>query len=198
MQEQNNNLVQQYFQELKKSIDGLDYQKIQKAIEIIFDAYKNDKQIFILGNGGSAATASHFACDLGKGTLKNIYNHTEKRFRAISLTDNVATLIAYGNDLSFDDIFVEQLKNLINEGDVVIGISGSGNSKNVIKAIQYAKERGAKTIGFLGFKTGGKLSQMVDCGVVVQDDHYGRIEDVHLSLVHLVSENLFKLKNLQS
>ncbi len=188
------NYPQKYFQELKKSIVSLDFAKIQKAIEIIFEAYQNNKQVFILGNGGSASTASHFACDLGKGTLQNIYNMGEKRFRVISLTDNVATLLAYGNDLSFEDVFVQQLNNLINEGDVVIGISGSGNSANVIRAIEYAKKCGAKTIGFLGFKTGGKMGKLVDFEITVADNHYGRIEDIHLALCHLISDSLAILK----
>jgi len=183
-----------YFDQLKKTIDNLDLAKIQKITEVIFEAYKNNKQIFILGNGGSASTASHFACDLGKGTLKNIYNNKEKRFRVVSLTDNVATMTAFGNDLSFEDVFCQQLNNLVNKGDIVIGISASGNSANVIKAIQYAKDCGAKTIGFLGFKTGGKLRGLVDYEIIVQDNHYGRIEDIHLILEHLITGCLAKLK----
>lgn len=189
------NFTQQYFQDLKRAIDGLDRQKIKTIIEAVFDAYKNDKQIFVIGNGGSASTASHFACDLGKGTLKNIYGINEKRFRAISLTDNVATMAAYGNDMSFDDIFVQQLRNLLNEGDLVIGISGSGNSPNVVNAVLYAKEKGAKTIGLLGFQTGGKLAGLVDQAVVVDANHYGRIEDIHLVLCHIIADAVFVLKN---
>ena len=102
--------------------------------------------------------------------------------------------MALGNDLSFEDIFVQQLRNLVNKEDVVIGISGSGNSANVIKAIQYAKECGAKTIGFLGFKTGGKLQELVDHEITIQDNHYGRIEDIHLILEHLITNYLFELK----
>lgn len=192
------NFTQRYFQELKKAIDGLDHGKIKMIIDAIFNAYKNGKQIFIIGNGGSSATASHFACDLGKGTLRNIYGENEKRFRVISLTDNVATLAAYGNDMSFDDIFVQQLKNLLNEGDVVVGISGSGNSPNVVKAMLYAKEQGAKTIGLLGFKTGGKLAEIVENKIVVDDNHYGRIEDIHLMLCHIISDAVFLLKSQNS
>ncbi len=183
-----------YFTELKKIVDKFDLEKIQKITEVIFDAHKNDKQIFILGNGGSASTASHFACDLGKGTVKNVYDDREKRFRVISLTDNTATLLALGNDLSFEDIFSQQLNNLINKDDVVIGISASGNSPNIIKAIQYAKKCGAQNIGFLGFKTGGKLAKLVDYEIIVQDEHYGRIEDVHLILEHLITSYLAEIK----
>jgi len=169
-------------------------EKIQKITEILYEAYKSDKQIFIMGNGGSASTASHFACDLGKGTLKNIYDNIEKRFRVVSSTDNIATIMAFGNDLSFKDVFVQQLRNLVNKEDVVIGISASGNSSNVIKAIQYAKKCEAKTIGFLGFKSGGKLQGLVDYEITVQDSHYGRVEDTHLILEHLITNYLAELK----
>lgn len=188
------NFSKNYFNELKKAIDKLDLEKIQKVTEVIFEAYKNNKQIFILGNGGSASTASHFACDLGKGTIKKVYDNKEKRFKVISLTDNIATMTAFGNDVSFEDIFSQQLKNLLNKEDVVIGISGSGNSPNVVKAIQYAKECGAKTIGLLGFKTGGKLRELIDYEITVQDNHYGRIEDIHLMLGHLIANYFAKLK----
>ncbi len=188
------NFSKNYFEEVRKAVDKLDLEKIQKITEVIYDAYKNDKQIFIMGNGGSASTASHFACDLSKGTLQRIYDEKEKRFRVISLTDNVATIMALGNDLSFEDVFVQQLRNLVNKDDVVIGISGSGNSANVIKAIEYAKECGAKTVGFLGFKTGGKLHDLVDYEITVQDNHYGRIEDIHLILEHLITNNLAEMK----
>lgn len=188
------NFAEEYFQELNKLLTGLDFKKIEKVTNVLFEAYKKNKQVFILGNGGSASTASHFACDLSKGTLGNVYDDREKRFRAISLTDNMATATAFGNDLSFEDIFYQQLRNLIHKGDVVIGISGSGNSPNVIKAIRYAKKCGAKTIGFLGFKTGGKLEKIVDYEITVQDNHYGRIEDAHLGLAHSISFSLAELK----
>lgn len=192
------NFSQNYFKEIKKTINSLDLEKIKEIVKVLFETYKNDKKIFIFGDGGSAATASHFACDLSKGTLGRIYDIKEKRFRVISLTDNVATITALGNDLSFGDIFFQQLVNLVSEGDVVIGISGSGNSTNVIKAIHYAKKCGAKTIGFLGFKTGGKLSKLVDYEITVQDNHYGRIEDIHLMLSHLIANSLAELKKNES
>jgi len=184
----------EYFRQVHENLAAIDLEKLQKIIEVIFEAYKNDKQIFIFGNGGSSSNASHFACDLGKGTLNNVYDKKEKRFRAISLTDNVATIMAFGNDLSFEDVFSEQLRNLINKGDVAVGMSCSGNSPNVVKAIAYAKERGATTIGFLGFKTGGKLRDMVDYEITVPDNHYGRVEDIHLMLCHFVTNSLALLK----
>ena len=187
--------MEHYRNTIKKIIDELDLNEIQKIAEIIFGAYRKRKQIFIMGNGGSAATASHFACDLSKGTLEREYDDLENRFRAISLTDNVAILMAFGNDISFEDVFVQQLKNLLTKGDIVIGISAGGNSSNVVKAIKYAKRYGARTIGFLGFKTGGRLAGLVDYKIVVQDNHYGRIEDIHLILGHLITDYLTVLKN---
>lgn len=187
-----------YFGRIKELINQLDLDKIQRIARLIYNAYKNNRQVFIMGNGGSASTASHFACDLSKGTLQRVYDEKEKRFRVISLTDNVATMMAFANDLSFGDIFVQQLRNLINPGDIVIGISASGNSANVIKAIEYAKRCGAKTIGFLGFRAGGKLHDLVDYEITVQDEHYGRSEDIHLILVHLITDYLSELKKCES
>lgn len=187
-----------YFGQIKELINQIDLDKIQRITGVIYNAYEKDKQIFIIGNGGSASTASHFACDLGKGPLKNFDDEKEKRFKVISLTDNVATMIAFANDLSFEDIFVQQLRNLVNPGDVVIGISASGNSANVVKGIEYAKRCGAKTIGFLGFKTGGKLHDLVDYEITVQDEHYGRSEDIHLMLIHLITNYFAELKKCES
>ena len=181
--------AKEYFENLKRGLDKLDVNKIWRIAEVLNFALKQDKQIFVFGNGGSASTASHFACDLGKGTLTKFYKPNQKRFKIISLNDNIATILAYGNDLSFDDIFSQQLKNVVNEGDVVIGITGSGNSKNVLKAFEVAKDIGATTIGFLGFD-GGKAKDMVDHSIIFEEYHYGRVEDFHLILVHLICEYL--------
>lgn len=183
--------IKDYLDKLKAELDSLDIKGIKKAADILFDAWKNNRQVFIFGNGGSAATASHFACDLGKGTLAGSYDKTERRFRVISLTDNVSTITAYANDLSYDDIFVQQLKNLVQEGDVVIAITGSGNSVNVLKGVEYANEIGATTIGFLGFD-GGKLKKMVNHSILLKSSHYGRVEDSHLILEHLICSYLAK------
>src|SRR3989338_6010962 len=112
--------IKDYLSNLKTELDSLDLKAIKKVVDILFSAWQNNKQVFIFGNGGSAITASHFACDLGKGTLERVYDRNEKRFRVISLTDNVATITAYSNDLSYDDIFIQQLRNLVQPGDLVI------------------------------------------------------------------------------
>lgn len=182
-----NEFISKYFEELKKIFNRINKKDIEDITDIIYKAYANERTIFILGNGGSASTASHFACDLGKGTLSRVYDPHEKRFRVVSLTDNIATISAYANDLSFDDIFIQQLRNLVHKGDVVIAITGSGNSKNVVKAVKHAREHGAITIGLLGFE-GGKVKKFLDKYVIIPSDHYGRIEDVHLILEHTITD----------
>lgn len=181
--------ISEYFEEVGKILMGINKKDIEEITDLIYRAYLNERTIFILGNGGSATTASHFACDLGKGTLARVYDQSERRFRVVSLTDSIPTITAYANDLSFDDIFVQQLRNLVHKGDVVISITGSGNSKNVIKAIKYARECGAITIGLLGFD-GGKIKKQLDKYVIVPSNHYGRIEDVHLILEHAITDYL--------
>jgi len=188
--------IKEYLLELKRCLESLDKTKIELIIDVLVDAYKKDRKVFILGNGGNATTASHMACDLGKGTLQRVYDNTEKRFRVISLTDNVALITAFANDLSFDDIFVQQLRNLVETDDIVIALSGSGNSPNVVRAVEYAKSCGAITIGILGFKTGGKIGKIVDYSIAVDSNHYGPIEDIQLVLNHMIASWIAKVKNI--
>lgn len=190
------NFINGYLLEVTRCLSSLDKAKIELVIDALVEAYKKDRKVFILGNGGSASTASHMACDLGKGTLQRVYDNEERRFRVISLTDNVALMTAFANDLSFDDIFVQQLRNLIETDDVVIALSGSGNSPNVVRAVEYAKSCGAKTIGILGFKTGGKLGKMVDYSIIADSNHYGPIEDIQLILNHMIAAWIAKVKNI--
>lgn len=187
--------IDSYFQEIIKCIVLLDKKSIENMIEVIIEAYRNNKIIYILGNGGAASTASHMACDLSKGTLARAYDQKEKRLRALSLTDNVALITAYANDINYDDIFLQQLRNLLEKDDVVIAISGSGNSQNILNAANYAKKIGAKTIGLTGFKTGGKLAEIVDLPIIIETGHYGPIEDLHMMIGHLVSGAIAQSKN---
>ena len=138
-----------------------------------------------MGNGGSASTASHLACDINK----NVCLGLKKRFKVICLNDNIPTMLAYANDLSYKDVFLEQLKNFFWAGDMVMGISASGDSKNVLKAISYASENGGKTIGLCGFQ-GGKLAEIVDIPLIIQGDDMQKIEDVHLIVVHMLMQAL--------
>ncbi len=188
------NVVRNYLKDLKTALDKINSSDIEKVAEVLLQAYKSDKTVFIFGNGGSASTASHMACDLGKGTLKNVYDQSEKRLKVISLTDNVASMTAFANDLSFDDMFVQQLNNLVRSGDVVIGISGSGNTPNIIKALMYAKQQGAITVGFLGYHQGGKAKNFVDYDITVESSNYGIIEDIHLALEHVLTTCLSYMK----
>ena len=190
------NFAQNYIGQLKQTLDGLPLTQINEIKDILLDAYSKNKRIFIIGNGGSAATASHFACDLSKGTT--IGNpDMKKRFKFIALTDNIPLLTAWGNDADYSQIFVEQLKNLLDKDDVVIAISGSGSSENILKAVEYANEKGALTIGLTGF-AGGKLKDIAHKCLIVSSDSMERIEDIHLILGHLISSWLreeLKLNN---
>lgn len=183
--------TKKYFSEVKKNLDKVPTDNIELAVDILHHAYIDNKYIFILGNGGSAATASHFACDLGKGTLSPKDNKKNKRFKVISLTDNMAIVTAWGNDTSYDYIFSEQLKNLLVSGDVVIGISVSGNSSNVINAFKLAKARKAKTIALTGFD-GGKLSKIADVSILVRVNKYDVAEDIHLMISHIITRHFFE------
>jgi D-sedoheptulose 7-phosphate isomerase len=171
---------EKYLEELKKGMDGIDLEKLNRIVEILKEAYENDKQVFIFGNGGSCATASHFAEDLNKGCL--IEN--KKRFRVISLTDNIPLMTALANDEGYEFIFSKQLESLMEEGDVVIGISGSGNSKNVLNGIKFGNEKGI-TIGLGGFD-GGELKNICKECLIVPLNHMGKVEDLHLVIAHMI------------
>jgi D-sedoheptulose 7-phosphate isomerase len=181
------NLINSYFDQLKKCLDSLNYDEIINVVNIMEEARKKHKKIFIFGNGGSAATASHFAGDVNKGVSCG----QKIRYRMVALTDNVPTIMAYANDVSYDDVFVEQLKNFIDDGDIIIGISGSGNSKNVLKAIEYANSRGNITIGITGY-TGGILKDVSKYSVNAKIDDMQIAEDIHMILTHLLMKLLIK------
>jgi D-sedoheptulose 7-phosphate isomerase len=173
--------IRKYIDEVQDVLGRIPVDDIRRVIDRLILAYVQDAQIFTLGNGGSAATASHFANDLNKAASCD----GRRRFRAIALTDNVPLLTAWGNDLSYDDIFVEQLKNLYRDNAVVIGISGSGNSENVLRALRFAKSRGGTTIGFTGYQ-GGEIKHIASASIVVPSDSMQQIEDAHLVLEHLI------------
>jgi D-sedoheptulose 7-phosphate isomerase len=174
-------VINNYISELHQILDALPVGKIETVISILHQARLDDKQVFIMGNGGSATTASHFVCDLAKNTRRKGWSH----FRVIGLTDNMASFSAYANDEGYENVFVQQLAGFVQAGDVVIGISTSGNSANVIRAVELARERGAQTIGFTGF-TGGLLGGLVDTNVHIANDCIERVEDIHLMLEHMI------------
>lgn len=179
--------IEAYFETLKTTVDQVDRKEIQKTMEVLVKARDQKKYIFIMGNGGSAATASHYAGDFNKGLSLN----REKRFRFVALNDNAPTVLSLANDVSYDAIFVEQLKNFLDDGDVVIAISGSGNSKNIINAVEYAKQKGNTVIGMTGY-SGGKLKELSDIQLHVPLDNMQVVEDVHMVFCHLMTSILYK------
>ncbi len=177
-----NIMIRNYLEGLQLCVSELSPQNIEEIANAIFDAYKKGKQVFIVGNGGSATTASHFARDLKIGSAVE----GRPRIRANSLTDNVAVITALANDIGYSSIFEEQLIGQLDEGDVVVGISASGNSPNVLKAIEFARSQGAVTIGLIGFG-GGRLKELTDKSIVLSSKDYGQVEDTHLTLAHIIS-----------
>jgi D-sedoheptulose 7-phosphate isomerase len=180
--------IKDYLKEIHAILNVMEPDLIKKMDEIatvLLEARTKRKTIFIMGNGGSASTASHFVSDLSKGTIVDGF----PRFKAIGLTDNIPTMLAWANDESYDDIFVEQLKNLMEPGDVIIGISGSGNSANVVKAIEYANENEGVTIGISGYD-GGALLKSAKVNIHAPSHYMQRVEDIHLLLEHLLTSLL--------
>ncbi|MBC7228292.1 MAG: SIS domain-containing protein [Thermoflexales bacterium] len=171
--------------EVQEILGRIPLEALEEAVDVLLSAAYVGSTVFTVGNGGSAATASHFACDLAKGTIVP----GGPRFRVIALTDNVPLMTAWSNDVAYEDVFAEQLRNLIGRGDVVVAFSGSGNSPNVLRAVALARQQGGITIGFSGFD-GGQLSRMVDVPVVVPCHCMEQIEDVHLVLCHLTATTL--------
>ena len=175
------NFTRQYKSKLIETIDSLDLDRVVQAIEILGKARDEDRHIFVCGNGGSASTASHFVTDMVKGASYN----RKSRFRIMALTDSMPTITAYSNDVSYSCIFAEQLKNFAQRGDVLIGISGSGNSENVLQAVEYANLIGCETIALTG-RDGGKLGKAAKLELRVAEPHMGRIEDGHLIISHML------------
>ena len=187
-----------YIHGLKGVLDRLPLKPVEEIIQAIEQAQKERRQVFVIGNGGSAATASHMMNDLCKGTLGHKGDAPWPRLRVIALTDNVSLMTAWANDTDYDRIFSEPLKNLAQRGDLLIAISASGNSPNIIAAVEAAKHLGVKVIGLAGFG-GGKLSKLADVSFVVASDEYGPVEDAHMILDHIITGYLYeKLKETHS
>jgi D-sedoheptulose 7-phosphate isomerase len=178
-------LYKSYFERLKATLDKIDINSIENVVEILLNCRENQGTMYIFGNGGSAANASHIAGDF----LKGISYGMEKRFKTHCLNDNIAGTTAITNDLSYDDIFIEQLKTYLTPGDVVIGISGSGNSENVVRAIQWARKKGAKTIALVGYK-GGRLKQVTEYSIHVPVDDMEITEDMHTIIFHAIKQEI--------
>jgi D-sedoheptulose 7-phosphate isomerase len=173
--------INQYIKSLQQIVSALDISEIDAVCRTFKKAYHEERTIFIMGNGGSAATASHFACDLNKGACLN----AKKKFHVMALTDSLPVIMAIANDISYDAVFVEQLKNFAKPGDLVVGISGSGNSPNVIKAMEYARQSGCTTVGICGYD-GGKLKPLSDVCFHVKLNDMQIVEDIHMMLGHIL------------
>ena len=175
-----NKILQQYATDIKRHCDTLDLASISSALELIEAAYHENRQIFIAGNGGSAATANHFSCDFSKNAVKN----SERKPKLISLSTNIEYLTAIGNDIDYNCVFSKQLQNLMNDGDLVILISASGNSPNVVNAAEYAKSKNGKLISLTGFD-GGHIGKISDVSINVPVNSYEQAEDMHMIILHM-------------
>jgi len=172
---------QRYKDELLQAMGSIDLEKVNQATAILARARDEGRRIFVCGNGGSASTASHFATDLVKGAS---YGRTS-RFRILALTDSLPTITAYSNDVSYECVFVEQLKNFAEPGDVIIGISSSGTSPNVLRAVEYGNSIGCRTIALSG-RDGGRLGPLAQLNIQISHAHTGRIEDLHMVVLHMI------------
>lgn len=181
--------LETYIETIQKGMKDISENEFKKAASILASAYKNDKQIFVAGNGGSAGTANHFVCDFGKNAVRQPDGYLKpgpRRFRILSISDNIEKLTALGNDIAFEEIFRQQLINLMNEGDVLIIVSASGNSPNLVRACEYAKEKKAHIIILAGF-SGGKIKDFAEAALIIPLKEYEQIEDVHLIIFHMLT-----------
>jgi D-sedoheptulose 7-phosphate isomerase len=186
------NFITEYIDLQKRTLSALPADKISNIVKVFKAALDDDRNIFVFGNGGCAANASHFVTDLGKGSSDKTY----KRFRCLSLNDNNPWMTALGNDYSFEDVFVRQLMNLAKPRDILFTMSVSGNSPNLVKAVQWGKDKGLMTIALVGKKK-GQLAGIAETVVVVDDDHYGRVEDAHMGICHMIAYAFMEINSLQ-
>ncbi len=173
--------ITNYVKAQKAALDSIPTACVGQVIEKFQQALREDRQIFVFGNGGSAANASHFVTDLGKGASDKL----ARRFRCLTLNDNVSWMTALGNDYAYEEIFVRQLENYARKGDLVLALSVSGNSPNVVKAMEWAKKNGLYSIALVGAKR-GRMAELADLPVVVDSTHYGRVEDAEMGICHMI------------
>lgn len=177
--------LEAHISDVRRVLAQIPGEGMERVVEVILNAYDRGAHVYVVGNGGSAATASHFACDLSKATIVE----GRRRLRVTSLTDNTALLTAWANDSCYEMVFAEQLRNLLDPGDVVIAISASGNSPNMLQAMRWARAFGATTVALVGF-TGGSLRESADVAVHVPSHSYGVVEDCHLVLQHAITASM--------
>jgi D-sedoheptulose 7-phosphate isomerase len=176
-----NEWISDYLKAQKAALDSIPTEGTARLIELMRTALKDNRHIFVFGNGGSAMNSSHFATDLGKGASDKV----GKRFRVLALNDNVSWMTALANDYSYEDVFFGQLQNYGQPGDIALGISVSGNSPNCVKALQWAKQNGLKTVALVGAKR-GRMAEVAEHVLVINDTHYGRVEDAQMAICHML------------
>lgn len=182
----------QYLAAQKAALDSIPTHAVSQIVEKLRETLHNNRQLFVFGNGGSAANASHFVTDLGKGSS----DATGKRFRCLSLNDNVSWITALGNDYAYDEIFSRQLMNYAQPGDIALTMSVSGSSPNLVKALEWAKQNDVYTIALVGGRK-GKLAAIADLAVVIDATHYGRVEDAHMGICHMICYAFMELPELK-
>lgn len=187
-----NQWIDSYLQQQHAVYNAIPTEGVARLIERLRQAVLEDRQIFVFGNGGSAANASHFVTDLGKGSSDKI----GRRFRCLSLNDNVSWMTAIGNDYAYEDVFVRQLMNYARPGDIAMTLSVSGNSPNCVKAFEWASRNGLKTIALVGGKK-GRLAQIAEDVIVINSEHYGRVEDAQMTICHMLCYAFMECPELQ-
>lgn len=183
--------LQNYIAAQHKALDSIPIGALESLITVLRDVWKEGRQVFAIGNGGSASNASHFATDLGKGSSDKL----AKRFRVLSLTDNVSWITALGNDYAYEDVYVRQLENYAQPGDLLIAVSVSGSSPNLVKSAEWAKHHGLITAALVGGKR-GKLAEICEHVLVCEDTHYGRVEDVQMHILHMLCYAFMEVPSL--
>ncbi|MCD6166990.1 SIS domain-containing protein [bacterium] len=178
---------QEFMEKIHQASKAINFDEVHQVVDLLQDAYINKRSVYVFGNGGSGATASHFCEDLGKGTIDD--SNIEHRFRVMSLTDNTPYILAWANDHGYETIFEQQLKNFADPYDVAIAISGSGNSENVLRAIDFANSAGLKTVGVTGFD-GGRLKEITHYNIHVPINDMGVVESIHIIIFHYIVYNL--------
>jgi D-sedoheptulose 7-phosphate isomerase len=188
-----------FLERVGQELARIDPAEVKALADAVYDCYRQRRTVFLCGNGGSGSNCSHFCEDLGKGTLRreDFDNDRKPRLRVLSLTDNTPYILAWGNDEGFDRVFVEQLKNLAGPGDLLIAVSGSGNSPNVLRAVEWANRNGLRTFGCTGFD-GGKLRGLARQGLHVPLDDMGIVESIHLTAFHWVVDDLYRRISLEA
>jgi D-sedoheptulose 7-phosphate isomerase len=185
--------ISNYIAQQKAALDSIPVEQVAELIEMVRQAHREDRQIFVFGNGGSASNSSHFITDLGKGSSDKL----GKRFRCLSLNDNISWITALGNDYAYEEVYVRQLMNFARPGDLVLTLSVSGNSPNLVRAFEWASKNGLQTVALVGAKR-GRLAELAQKVIVINSEHYGRVEDAQMGICHMLCYAFMEIPELQN